>query len=194
MSHYVTQIFTPIAQERLPKILDYNPDTGEMIWKAGLNKGRSAYKYCPTNERDYGHVTIYFRHYTAHLLVWYYATGRWRKADCVDHINGDVRDNRICNLREATDEQNWANQGLHSNNKSGFQGVRTEGGRWLATIADGHKEKRLGVFDTFEGARDCRVRAEIEKWGEFSPALSRGMVDPKDYESLTAGLPLFNTA
>jgi hypothetical protein len=43
-----------------------------------------------------------------HRLVWLYHYGEWPTGQ-VDHINGDHHDNRIENLREATNAQNTQN-------------------------------------------------------------------------------------
>jgi hypothetical protein len=48
-------------------------------------------------------------------------TGEWPKTQ-IDHINLDKADNRWCNLREATQSQNFANTRILASNGSGFKG------------------------------------------------------------------------
>lgn len=54
----------------------------------------------------------------------------------VDHVNGNILDNRKANLRPATPKENAANTGVGSNNTSGFKGVsfNKKSGRWLGTV------------------------------------------------------------
>jgi hypothetical protein len=47
--------------------------------------------------------------YSAHRLAWFYVHGKWPQSG-IDHRNGDIGDNRIENLREATQAQNCANK------------------------------------------------------------------------------------
>lgn len=110
-----------------------------------------------------------------------YLTGKWRgrclKAHrvawklhygvepmVIDHINGDITDNRIENLRSVTQSDNQRNRKTPSNNTSGVQGVRwhARDKRWRATIRLGGSAKYLGEFRAFGDAVAARRRAEAE--------------------------------
>ena len=92
----------------------------------------------------------------------------------VDHINGDVFDNRRVNLRVCTNAQNARNCGLSKNNTSGYPGVRlAPNGRWIATISPDRKNITLGRFDTKEEAIKARQEGERKYFGEFAPCLCR---------------------
>lgn len=88
----------------------------------------------------------------------------------VDHINGNSLDNRKANLRFATHSQNIANQGIRSNNTSGFKGVWwcSQTKLWRAAIQARGKREHIGLFKTPEEASaQYAIRAK-ELHGEFS--------------------------
>ncbi len=88
----------------------------------------------------------------------------------VDHVNGNILDNRRSNLREANDFQNSGNQKIRKNNTSGYKGVvwdkRDE--KWLAQISISGKGKYLGRFDTVEQAAKSYDEAARLYFGEFA--------------------------
>ena len=96
--------------------------------------------------------------------------GRWPVPTC-DHINRDVRDDRIENLREATRSLQGRNKNVR--NKSGTTGVEfnpkgkkfwngtpRSKDRWIAVICIDGKTKYLGVFDCQWDAICARKSAE----------------------------------
>lgn len=93
----------------------------------------------------------------------------------VDHINGDKLDNRRCNLRIATYQQNQANRRrLSRSNTSGIRGVQYVPGLsaskpWRAQITVDHKNIHLGLFATSAEAVDARRCAEMAHYGELCP-------------------------
>lgn len=93
----------------------------------------------------------------------------------VDHKNGLVFDNRRCNLRLVTQEQNNMNRCLSSLNTSGITGVCWDSSRnkWQVHIGVNHKSLFLGRFDTFEEACAVRRSAEEKYFGEYSFTNSR---------------------
>lgn len=80
-------------------------------------------------------------------------TGDW-PTDQIDHINGDKGDNRIANLREATNAENNRNTGAGQANTSGFKGVCWDKakGKWRAQIEIDGRGAHLGYFTTPEAA------------------------------------------
>jgi hypothetical protein len=88
----------------------------------------------------------------------------------VDHVNGDRLDNRKCNLRVATMEQNSHNSTLRKNNTSGFKGVyfKKANQRFFAKISINKKPTHLGYFSTAIDAAKTYDEAARKHYGEFA--------------------------
>lgn len=77
------------------------------------------------------------------------------KGQHVDHINGNIADNRKQNLRICTHADNMRNRRLiGKNNKSGYKGVSWSkvSNKWIALINYNKKCKYLGVYH-------CKIEA-----------------------------------
>lgn len=91
----------------------------------------------------------------------------------VDHKHGhDTRnDNRKCNLRVATRQENLRNKTLMSTNKSGFIGVsfRKNRNKWRAYInTDKGSQLSLGNYKTFTEAVKARIEGELKYFNDFA--------------------------
>lgn len=91
----------------------------------------------------------------------------------VDHINRNVRDNRISNLRVCTQQENMGNRGKLPSNTSGYKGVhpvitKNQGTRYRARIKYRGKSISCGVYDTPEEAALAYNQKALELWGSFA--------------------------
>jgi hypothetical protein len=86
----------------------------------------------------------------------------------VDHINGNGLDNRRCNLRLCTAEQNALNTRPRTNTKSRFKGVFPHGNKWLARVRYKGRRFYLGLFDNEMEAAKARDRKAVELFGEYA--------------------------
>jgi len=88
----------------------------------------------------------------------------------IDHIDGNPLNNRIENLRSATQSQNMGNSKLKKNNSSGYKGVtfRKDTKKWNASIMVNGKHISLGCYKTKEEARDAYIIGSKKYFGEFS--------------------------
>ena len=98
-----------------------------------------------------------------HHVVWMFANDEWPELN-VNHKNGNPADNRISNLRIATNEDVSRNLSMNANNKSGVNGVYFDKtrGKWVASIKDKNQKIWLGRFDIKSDAADARAVAEAQ--------------------------------
>lgn len=165
-----------LTQERLKELLDYNPDTGVLIWKYHKESMLNSSRICKIwNARFYGKVCGYINKegyrrigidgklYQAHRLAWFYVTGKWPTAQ-IDHPNHIRDDNRWKNLREVNHQENQKNRSLSKNNTSGTNGVcwHKALNKWLASIWNNNKQIHLGCFNDLSEAVAVRKQAEIK--------------------------------
>ena len=160
-----------LTAERLRQALGYCPETGVFRWRMSNGKRAVAGEVAGGISRN-GYVRISIddtKHY-AHRLAWLYAHGVWPKGQ-IDHINGEKTDNRIENLREATNAQNGQNRRTaRADSQSGMIGVYLHpiSGRWGAEIVKDGQKHSLGYFDTKEAAHAAYLSAkrELHEFGE----------------------------
>lgn len=103
----------------------------------------------------------------------------WKEC-VVDHINGNVYDNRKCNLRVVSQFQNSMNQKKSKNNTSGNTGVSKYKDKWGASIKVNSQKIFLGLYEKYEDAVKTRKEAEEKYFGEYSYDNSRKISDLKD--------------
>ncbi|KKK79023.1 hypothetical protein LCGC14_2837680 [marine sediment metagenome] len=152
----------------LREYLAYDAETGRFTWirspvnsvKVGSIAGRLD---------TFGHrlINLHKRQFFAHRLAWYFVYGEWPPTD-IDHKNRAPDDNRIDNLRLATQQQNCANATLRTDNKCGYKGVSGVNGKWRARISVNKKALWLGYHDTPESAALAYDNAAIKHFGEFA--------------------------
>lgn len=159
-----------VSLDDLRDALHYSPDTGIFVWKTSRHgrcqKGMTAGKL---NGHGYRQIGFEKKNFMAHRLAWAFEYGEWPNGD-VDHINRDKDDNRITNLRLATQSQNNANQGMYCTNTSGFKGVTRLRYAWQAQIQVNGKNHYLGSFRSKEDAARAYLEAAKLHFGEFANA------------------------
>lgn len=153
------------TKQRLDDLLTYDAETGVLTWRERKwidNRGRNkAFRFggkVAGHPRSDGKVVVGVdgRLHLAHRLIWMMVHGE--KPDCVDHINGDCGDNRLCNLRNGTQADNNRNVARRSDNASGQAGVNYDATRrtWRVTL----QGRAIGSFKSKSDAIACRLRAQ----------------------------------
>ena len=87
----------------------------------------------------------------------------------IDHINGDILDNRRENLRPASRQQNSSNQ-IPRVRSSRYKGVSRwlDTGRWQAHIKSDYETTRIGYFKDEVDAALAYDVAALRLFGEFA--------------------------
>lgn len=156
-----------IDKSRLMEVLSYDKDSGVFTWIKGPRRGKQAGCF-----RSDGYLMLRIDRilYYGHRLAWLYSNGVIQEE--IDHINGNSSDNRLCNLRAASSQQNKANSAKKS--ATGLpKGVMQFKGKFRAQIMVNYRHFHLGDFDTpDEAARAYQIAAQKYQ-GEFALHNSR---------------------
>lgn len=152
-----------LTQSDLKELLHYCPETGEFTWLVSTGPRAQAGSVAGTLSHGYQQIQIQGTLYRAHRLAWLYTHGEF-PPEGLDHKNRVKTDNRICNLRPATDAENQQNLSMRSDNTSGHVGVSWNNPRqkWLAQIRINCKKIHLGRFTNIEDAIAARKAAELK--------------------------------
>lgn len=136
---------------------DYtDPKAALRNWKSGVRAEKEA-------GNRYLAVWFFGKRLKAHRVAYCLATGMWPNG-FLDHINGDPRDNRFCNLRVVTNQTNLRNARLYTTNKSGACGVSwiKKRKKWYASITVDGRTITLGYFAEKQDAITARAAGEIQ--------------------------------
>lgn len=144
---------TQLNAARLRELFRYFPEAGLfMRTKATGRSIRQQPGFVPSSIGGSGYPVIKIdgKLYSCHRLAWLYAHGGWPKFE-IDHINGDIKDYRLCNLRDITHAENLQNvRKPRADNKSGRLGVSwcRQTKSWSAHLnAQGVHYARTGFAD-----------------------------------------------
>lgn len=169
-----------LTQNYLHECFDYDPSTGYLVWKhRPLSHFKDTRSYKIWNTRfagvtagaqvPRGHFQLGLDGvtYKVHRIIWKYVHGT--EPLQIDHIDGDPSNNKIENLRSATNTQNNQNKKLTKLNKTGFKGVSFSklNNNYVAQIKINGKNKHLGSCSTPEAAHQLYCAKAAELHGEF---------------------------
>jgi hypothetical protein len=167
--------------EAIRRIVRYVPETGRFYWRkrpvehfsdvahqtAWNVKFAGKRAFCSERKGYFAGEFIHDgRRYRvgASRLAVYLMTGV--EAESTDHINGDCRDDRIANLRPATNRQNQWNLGIRKRKTSGLPlGVFASEKKFESRINVLDKKIHLGTFGTVEEASAAYAAAILKYRG-----------------------------
>jgi hypothetical protein len=151
--------------------IGYCAETGFFWWKSYHGRQKKNVGFGNVNKGGYLRVYVCGTSLMAHRVAFALVNGEWPNG-IIDHINGNPRDNRFCNLRVVSYSQNCMNKKKQKNNSSGYTGVywNSRQKRWHAVIKKDRIRKHIGYFDSKEKAAAARADAESLIFAEFARA------------------------
>lgn len=167
--------------EFIRSIFEYNPETGVLLWSKRNDvpswwNTRYSGK-APTARDKLGYLRAkisrdgWSGYVSAHRICFFIYHGY--VPDVVDHIDGDVGNNKIGNLRAADFKTNTWNRGGNKGTETGYKGVKVirKKGKlsgYVALIGHDGKREYLGFFKSAEDARDAYIKREGELRVEYA--------------------------
>ena len=156
-----------VTQERLKELFDYQD--GALIRR---KNGRSA--VIAMGVKRYERVSVDGKIQALHRMIYLWNHGHLPKT--LDHIDGDRTNNKIENLREATQQQNCLNRKHHSNSKSPYKNVYLQAPtknaewkrNWVVSVNVAGKRKYIGSFEDLELADLVATEARDKFQGQFA--------------------------
>ena len=160
-----------LTQERVRELFDYRDD-GHLVWK--VKKARANAGDVAGCEARCSGGTVYRRMsidgvpYGVHQAVFMWHHGYIPRY--IDHADGNGLNNRIDNLREATQSQNAFNSRMRSDNTSGERNVywHERARRWFVRLSINRRTHSFGTYKTIEEARAVARRVREEHYGAFA--------------------------
>jgi hypothetical protein len=149
-----------ITQSDVQAVLEYKD--GFLYSK---KTGRSSlYK----DAKGYMQIGIGGKRYLQHRIIYLLFHGYLPSV--VDHIDGDTTNNRIENLRAATNTENLQNMKLCPSNTSGGKNISWDkkANKWLVMFRVNGANKYLGLFKDFEFADLVASEARHKFHGQFA--------------------------
>lgn len=147
--------------DRVRELLHYDEASGLFTWRVQTNgrvkAGKTAGSLC---SGGYFGIGIDRRLFLSHRVAWLWMTGAWPALQ-IDHIDGDITNNRWSNLREVDGFANQQNQRrARVDNTTGLLGVSRNRNGFQASIQANGKHCYLGFFKTAEAAHQAYMAAK----------------------------------
>lgn len=155
--------------DRLKELFEPDFENGLLYRKVRQSNNPAGTLAGSRNKQGYMRVGIDGRQEYTHRILWAMYHNEMPN-DTLDHIDTDRSNNRIENLRIATQSQQCHNMNIPKHNTSGVKGVSfcKLTGKYRAEL----KFKRVRVFDkkfnTIEEAKEALILARKEFHGDFT--------------------------
>ncbi len=158
--------------EEVWKVIDGHPDYeisnhGRLwSWKSHVYVQG---KYDKDGYIEFGmkHVSGKMKYYRIHRLVALAFIPNPDNKPVVDHIDGDVKNNHVNNLRWATVSENTFHSRKHKPSVTGVKGITFKNNKYRVRMQCKDKYLSLGSYYTLEEAIEVRLKKARELYGEF---------------------------
>lgn len=156
-----------ITQAKLLGLFEYRD--GEIYYKVSRSRNKAGSKAGTYRKHDNAYqVIIEGKHYLVHRIVFMMHYGYL--PEFIDHADGNRANNRIENLREATNEQNAQNAKTRKDSVSGVKGIRWNkvDKSWSVRVQTNKKRITIGQFKDLELAELVAMEARNKFHGNFA--------------------------
>lgn len=156
------------------ELLSYDEVSGTFTWRVCRGGTKKVGDVAGTpHHTGYHHICINGVRVPTHRLVMA-MHGVEIEGKVIDHINGDVSDNRFINLRVSTDSENKKNARCNHNSTTKVKNVTLRpNGTYQVRVTVGGVRKSFGLYKTLSEAQDVAVRVMEEHYKEFCPSIDR---------------------
>jgi hypothetical protein len=171
--------FKPLPSQRaLRERFSYDQETGILTWKALPVSMFAAVRHQTAEDRQrqwnakyagkeagaasngYRYLKIKGERYAVHRIIWKMVKGRNPKM--IDHVEGEIDNNRIAEMRNTSAQGNARNRGLTTRNISGRIGVAwiPRSNKWRASGRVNGKTQHIVETASLEDAKEARSKWE----------------------------------
>lgn len=139
---------------------------GDLVRKIQSRRGKAGMSAVYESGR-YAKVRLQGKQYQAHRIM-FLMKNRYLP-EIIDHIDGNPFNNRIENLREATQQENCFNRRLRSDNKCKVPNVywHKQHKKYGVQVSVDGKPKHFGYYDSLEAAAVIADKAKQQHYGNF---------------------------
>jgi len=154
----------------LATYIEYNPETGQGVWKRSPANNIKAGATVGTIYKNYLVVRFKGKSYPAHRLFWLLQTKTDPGDFLIDHIDGNKSNNAFSNLRLSTFSQNGMNRPATKVNKLGIKGVcwDAKARKYKSSIRVDGQARHIGYFDDLDLAIAARKLHEQQTFKNFA--------------------------
>ena len=145
----------------------FNYVDGNLYYKKSKSKIKIGQKAGWLSSSGYYRIKIDGIDYSLHRVIFKYHYGHI--PEVVDHIDGNKSNNKIENLRPATQSWNVICTNKRSNNTSGHKNIswHSQSKKWWVRVYVNGKRKSFGLYKNIEDAVKMAKQARINNHGGF---------------------------
>ena len=153
-----------LTQDTVRQLFDY--DDGALVWKVSRGRVRKGSRAGSINSTGREQIRVDGKLYLTYRIIFLMHHGYLPER--LDHIDGDLSNNRIENLRECTQSQNRCNSIGKVNSITGVKNVFRKRNKYFVAVRLNGVRHYGGTFDTIEEAEQTAIQLRNELHGEYA--------------------------